>query len=303
MYINLKREMNNKRFKRQELAELLGVNPTDISKRINGQTILKEDEKRLIYEYLAKEKGYEGTKKDLFIIDNTQVNKADKKEKTQISIILEELIYEKREKEKVTLKEIASNIGVDVKTLRNWVIGKYEPRGNDVLISIAKYFDVTINYLTGVDDIEAPYDCDIDSKKKVKGNDHLENGINEIMKFLNYLGYDFSSMNNKQIDDVKNDLHYAIIECMHKYDDFRNNELSKYQVICLNETFEELEELKSMAIHLLKIPSIPSITDSKPDFENKIIDRKDIENKAKALISYADDGQKFIKTILSNIEK
>lgn len=300
MYINLKREMNNKRFKRQELAELLGVNPTDISKRINGQTVLKEDEKILIYEYLVKEKGYEGTKKDLFIIDNTQANQAGKKEKPQISNILEELIYKKKEKEKVTLKEIASDIGVDVKTLRNWVMGKYEPRGNDVLISIAKYFDVTINYLTGVDDIEAPFDCDIDSKKKVKGNDHLENGINEIMKFLNYLGYDFSSMNNKQIDDVKKDLHYAIIECMHKYDAFRNNELSKYQVIRLNKMFEELEKLKSMANHLLKIPSIQSVTDYKLNIKNKI---KDFEDGGKAIISYADDAQKYIKTILSDTEK
>ena len=63
----------------------------------------------------------------------------------KFSIHLKELRHEKNE----TRKELAEILNVSVRTISYWELGKREC-GFDMLIMIAKHFNVSIDYLLGI---------------------------------------------------------------------------------------------------------------------------------------------------------
>lgn len=56
-----------------------------------------------------------------------------------------------REKKRISQYKFAEDLKIAQSTIGNWEAGKREP-GYNTLIAIAKYFDVTVDYLLGLSD-------------------------------------------------------------------------------------------------------------------------------------------------------
>ena len=63
----------------------------------------------------------------------------------------EQRLKELREEKQIMQKDLAKIINVDKTLISKWENGKKRPIYED-LISLAKYFDVTVGYLLGVED-------------------------------------------------------------------------------------------------------------------------------------------------------
>ena len=62
-----------------------------------------------------------------------------------------ERLKELREESKLSMTELANKIGVSPNTVSRWERGERIPN-MDALISLAKFFNVTIDYLCGLED-------------------------------------------------------------------------------------------------------------------------------------------------------
>lgn len=60
-------------------------------------------------------------------------------------------IKELRKKKKLTLTELASEVGVAMSTMSNYELGNREPN-NEMLLKLAEFFDVSVDYLICRDD-------------------------------------------------------------------------------------------------------------------------------------------------------
>lgn len=56
-----------------------------------------------------------------------------------------------RKSKNATQKQVALAIGLTERNYQDWELGKYKP-GFDALISLADYFDVSLDYLVGRSD-------------------------------------------------------------------------------------------------------------------------------------------------------
>ena len=85
------------------------------------------------------------------------VNKSREREKCKANLYvfqvkISELCSTKRIQEHVSINEIARSIGVTDRNLRKYAQGECVPRA-DVLVAIAKYFNVSLDWLMGINEI------------------------------------------------------------------------------------------------------------------------------------------------------
>ncbi|UZQ49801.1 helix-turn-helix domain-containing protein [Clostridium kluyveri] len=78
------------------------------------------------------------------------------------------ILSDLRNKANITQQELANVLGISRGTIGMYEIGKRDP-DTDTLLKIAKYFDVSIDYLLGHSDVRNPYiDIQNDSQEKTK---------------------------------------------------------------------------------------------------------------------------------------
>jgi transcriptional regulator with XRE-family HTH domain len=78
--------------------------------------------------------------------------------------VLANRIKELREKTGLKQKEFAEKLGIKVTTYNGYETGNHEPK-SDFLISLAKEFNVTVDYILGLTDDAYSYYCDEGIKK------------------------------------------------------------------------------------------------------------------------------------------
>ena len=61
-----------------------------------------------------------------------------------------------REEKNITQTKLGNEIGIDQRSISFYELGKYEP-DLQTLIYIAKYFNVSVDYLLGLTNIKEPY--------------------------------------------------------------------------------------------------------------------------------------------------
>lgn len=68
---------------------------------------------------------------------------------------LSEKLYELRKKGGLSQEQLAEQLGVSRQAISKWESGKANPE-SDTLISISKFFNVTLDYLMKEDDYSGP---------------------------------------------------------------------------------------------------------------------------------------------------
>lgn len=56
-----------------------------------------------------------------------------------------------REGKKLSFQNLSDEVNIATSTLNNWEIGVMRPTLDDRILDLADYFDVTLDYLAGVD--------------------------------------------------------------------------------------------------------------------------------------------------------
>ena len=125
-YYVLKKLQNERKFKRKELADLLNVGESDISKRIHGNTIFKDEEKKKVYNYLSKKGIFIGNINDLFKEDGVKKESKElelSKDDTPFQSGLKKCLQKEKETTKRTKKEICELLGIEYRTLQGYING------------------------------------------------------------------------------------------------------------------------------------------------------------------------------------
>ena len=91
-----------------------------------------------------------------------------------------------RKNKGITQKELAYILGIKKASISLYEIGKIDPP-DEIKISIAKYFKISLDYLIGIIDIEIPY-YEEDLFIKLPENISSEEKwlIKEFLKFINH---------------------------------------------------------------------------------------------------------------------
>ncbi|WBW95283.1 helix-turn-helix domain-containing protein [Oceanirhabdus sp. W0125-5] len=117
-----------------------------------------------------------------------------------------------RENKQLLSKEFAKEMNVEPATVTNWEKGKRFPK-DDMLVKIADYFDVTLDYLLGRTDssniktIDTNFKDDqytIEINKDIYPHDITPNELKELMEQLETVGFDVEKL-IKKIKDKRED--------------------------------------------------------------------------------------------------
>lgn len=145
MYKKLKKVMNKYQITQKELSEILGMNQSQISKRLNTKTKFDKESMKKIYKYIQKVSSnqYTDTIENLFYYE-LQKEKKEKniKPNSQFQTTLLKCLEMEKQAENRTYIQIANEIGVDYRTFLRWVHGKNTPKSFETIQKISIVFNV-----------------------------------------------------------------------------------------------------------------------------------------------------------------
>lgn len=284
MLINLKRVIETNKIKRNELADLLNVGESDISKRVYESTTIKESEKLIIFKYLRHNYKCTLAIEDLFMSDNIIKEKKKKKKDSHFSDVIEILVEDYKKESKQSLSTIANGIGVDTKTLKHWIDGDYIPRSNEIYDSIAKFFDVPISTLKNKVIFNLPYSFSEDVDKQNQQKEILNKAFDLLFEYMD-VRYGFKLPMKNEIysgdrEKLRDTIWRHIIDSFQEYDKYREtvevnidflimdmeNRLSDLE--CLLPWFDKLDD-KFDDDHLLN-PLLPDTKYEREKIEHQI---------------------------------
>ena len=230
MLNNLQKEMDVRRVKVKEIADLLGIKSPAVSKRIYGSVAMKQDEKEKIAAFLGI------SDLDYLFLDSGTITEKKKYKKTVFSTRFSEAL----ERDGRTQKEIAELLGVNERTISDWKNGK-QSTTIETIKKISEILDASVSYLTGESDFYPSsvnyHDASIDeyTKKTYAVN-------NAVLEYLKHINYDVDKL--LEIKDTKIAEHFAI--ALKKYK--KEEELAEHLETEINDYVEKLAEKQGVDI-------------------------------------------------------
>lgn len=104
--------------------------------------------------------------------------------KEEMKMLVGERLAELRKDMGKTQKQIAADLHVNYRTYSSYERGETEP-GDDVKIAIAKYFNVSLDYLLGI--IDRPRPLNEDNRYIRLPHPLSVSAYNDLMKYMQYL--------------------------------------------------------------------------------------------------------------------
>lgn len=225
MLENLKNEMERKNVKTKDLADLLNLQSSSISKRISGNVKFTNEEKEKVSRYLGINDHDYLFRNVSYARDNQQKSK-----ETVFSKRFSELLS----KDSRTQKQIAELLGVHERTIIDWKKGR-QNTNTETLRKISKIFDVSVSYLSGESDYYPSAVNYLDSNMKDYRNvmRNLKCAVNDFLSFCNF--------DVKKLEELEKnkDISYSQF-CDEHYDKYKEikkikEEIENYTVKLANE--------------------------------------------------------------------
>lgn len=251
-YYVLKKLQNERKFKRKELADLLNVGESDISKRIHGDTIFKDEEKKKVYSYLLKKGIFIGEFNDLFKEDGVKKESKElelSKYDTPFQSGLKKCLLKEKETTKRSKKEICELLGIEYRTLQGYINGKSPKNEWEMILRVSSVFNVTPLFFYDNDKYNSfnQHDLVLDEIKE-------ENFIKELYFLLT--SHIFNNFNSSKYNkDIKLE---TLNECIKESEIFWNNFNTMF--VLLDNIILDLERknniTKTKEWHLKKIQQL-----------------------------------------------
>lgn len=149
MLKKLKEALEQRDIKNKDLADILGISNSAISKRLMGNVTFTESEKNIVLSIL------DSTDIELFTDDNSTPNKTIRN-----NTIFTERLKEAIKKSGKKQKDIAKALKTTERTISDWKLGKQIPKYEN-LANLCKELNVSIDYLTGRSKVFKSFDDEL----------------------------------------------------------------------------------------------------------------------------------------------
>lgn len=149
MLKKLKEALEQRDIKNKDLADILGISNSAISKRLMGNVTFTESEKNIVLSIL------DATDIELFTDDDSTPNKTIRN-----NTIFTERLKEAIKKSGKKQKDIAKALKTTERTISDWKLGKQIPKYEN-LANLCKELNVSIDYLTGRSKVFKSFDDEL----------------------------------------------------------------------------------------------------------------------------------------------